>query len=99
MAAKKTNEPTVVGSTRTTHRRARSSSTPREQTIAPQFADSFTISYADPGPIVGLNSWRAGVEAKVVVPPDEETPIFAATEAETKTSEGADTTKAATEPE
>lgn len=61
---------------------------PEGTTVAHHFADSFTVSYAEPEPIVVANSWRGDVEAKVIEPPAEETPIFAAAEAETKEAEG-----------
>jgi hypothetical protein len=72
---------------------------PEGTTTAAHFADAFTVSYADPGPIVVANSWRGEVVAKVIEPPAEETPIFAAAEAETKEIEGGDSTETAPDPE
>lgn len=61
--------------------------------------EAFTVSYADPEPIVITNSWRGDVEAKVIQPPADETPIFAATAAETKATQGTENSDAGSEPE
>lgn len=71
---------------------------PEGTTTAFYPSTSFTVSHADPGPIVVTNSWRGDVVAKIIQPPAEETPIYAATEAETKASQGTESNDTGSEP-
>lgn len=70
---------------------------PEGTTTSVYHDEAFTISYAEPVPVVVTNSWRGDVTAKVIEPPTDDTPIFDATKAETGNLPDAETTGVAAE--